>query len=128
MNRDEIFKKLDDLNSEIYKKIMERKEFMDSVMDEVSEYHVGDEYVNVITKEQVTVRMIYRRANPPFSCYDLKQSVEDRYLNIIHAYFSNGDNTSRYGESWKNPYLKKSDYEERGEKYIEKLDIVLKGH
>lgn len=126
MNKDEIFEKLDEYNSKIFGLLIERKRFMDSVMDSVSEFHVGDEYVNVITQEYVKVEKIYRKNNPPFCCYDLETAAKDNSLRVIHACFSNGDNTSHYGETWKHPYIKKKDYEERGEKYIDKLEIVLR--
>ena len=119
MTREEILEQLDKINKEIDSLIKKRTEFMDAHMDEASkEFHVGDEYVNVSTHEKVTERELYRDS----TVYNSNGDYKDNSLYTIHARFSNGDNTSRYG--YTHPYCRKEDYDARNQKYIWKLEDV----
>ena len=121
MSREEILEQLNKMNEEIDSLIKKRTEFMDSHMDEASEeFHIGDEWVNVPTHEIVTVKELYRGSSIGIS----KGDYRDNSLYTIHARFSNGDNTSRYGIV--HPYCKKEDYDTKSRQYILKLESVLR--
>lgn len=113
----EIFDKLNKMNEEIAELLMQRIKYMDSVMEKVSPFAVGDEYVNVKTGECVKVTEIYRGSS--VGCADI---YKDGSLLDIHCYFDNGENTSCYGYEWCNPYIKLKDYQEKNEVYINKLE------
>ena len=118
MTRSEILNQLKEYNDKIEVLLQERLEFMDSHMDEVSKYHVGDEYVNIRTGEIVTVKEIYRETE----IGGYRGKYDDNSLLTIHAQFSNGDNTSRYYFDIYAPYCKKDDYDNKTDTYIKKLE------
>ena len=122
MTRNEILNQLKEYNDKIEALLQERFEFMEKHMDEVSEYHVGDEYVNIRTGETVTVKEIYRETE----IGGYKGKYNDNSLLTIHAQFSNGDNTSRYHFDMYAPYCKKEDYDNKTDTYIEKLESCMR--
>ena len=122
MTRKEILDTLHEYNEKLKVLMQERFEFMESHMDEVSKYHVGDEYVNIRTGENVTVKEIYR--NSEVGGY--RGEYNDNSLSRIHARFSNGDNTSRYHFDTFAPYCKKEDYDNKTDAYIEKLELCMR--
>ena len=122
MTRNEILNQLQEYNDKIEALLQERLEFMDSHMDEVSEYHVGDEYVYIRTGETVTVKEIYRETE----IGGCRGKYNDNSLLTIHARFSNGDNTSRYDFDMYVPYCKKEDYDNKTDTYIEKLESCVR--
>ena len=117
MTRKEIFDTLHEYNKRLEVLMQERFEFMEKHMDEVSEYHVGDEYVDIRTGENVTVKRIYRETE--FG--GCRGKYNDNSLSTIHAQFSNGDNTLRYNFEMYDLYCKKEDYDNKTDTYIEKL-------
>lgn len=119
----EIFDKLNKINEKIAELLIQRVKYMDSVMEEVSPFAVGDEYVNIRTGEHVKVTEIYRGSSVGHG--DISK---DDSLSNIHCYFNNGDNTSRYCYEWKNPYIKLQDYQEKNEKYMNKLEWLAKDY
>ena len=122
MTRKEIFDTLHEYNKRLEVLMQERFEFMEKHMDEVSEYHVGDEYVYIRTGETVTVKEIYRETE----IGGCRGKYNDNSLLTIHARFSNGDNTSRYDFDMYVPYCKKEDYDNKTDTYIEKLESCVR--
>ena len=116
MTRNEILNQLKEYNDKIEALLQERLEFMDSHMDDVSEFHIGDEYVNILTYEEVVVKELYRESSVGIGAGHYK----DNSLYTICARFSNGDNTSRYGVF--HPYCNKKDFLEKNEKYLFQLE------
>lgn len=117
----DILDKVDDYGNRIKRLAIERRKYMDSVMEEVSPYKIGDEYVNVITRERVKVVEIYRMSSVGHG-----DIFKDNSISDIHARFDNGDNTSRYGIEERNPYVKLSDYENKTDLYYKKLEDLTR--
>lgn len=115
----DILDKVDDYGNRIKRLAIERRKYMDSVMEEVSPYKIGDEYVNVITRERVKVLEIYRRSSVGHG-----DIFKDNSISDIHARFDNGDNTSRYG--YYDPYIKASDYDNKTKEYYEKIENYMR--
>lgn len=115
----DFFDKVDDYNRRISQLIFERQQFMDSIMDTISPFKVGEEYVNVKTEERVKVTEIYRGSTVGFG-----KGYHDDSISDIHARFDNGDNTSRYG--YYDPYIKASDYDNKTKEYYEKLEEYIR--
>lgn len=124
MTQKEIFDTLHEYNKRLEVLMQERFEFMEKHMDEVSEYHVGDEYVYIRTGETVTVKEIYRE----IEAGGYRGGYNDNSLSTIHARFSNGDNTSRYKFEMYDPYCKKEDYDNKTDIYIEKLESCVRSN
>ena len=122
MTRNEILNQLKEYNDKIEILLQERLKFMDSHMEEVWKYHVGDEYVNIRTGETVTVKEIYRETE----IGGYRGKYDDNSLLTIHARFSNGDNTSRYYFDIYAPYCKKDDYDNKTDIYIKKLESCMR--
>ena len=110
---------IEDYNNRILKLAIERRKYMDSVMEEVSPYKIGDEYVNVKTRERVKVLEIYRRSSVGHG-----DIFKDNSISDIHVRFDNGDNTSRYG--YYDPYIKASDYDNKTKEYYEKIENYMR--
>ena len=104
----DIFEKAEEYNKKIESLISERKAYMDSVMERISSFKIGDEYVNVKTGEHTKIIEIYRMSSVGGRGGYFDDSIFD-----IHARFDNGDNTSRFGIEERNPYVKLSDYENK---------------
>lgn len=120
---EDIFDKVRDFNERIEQLISERQNFMDSVMEEVSPFKVGEEYVNIRTGERVKVSKIYRGSSVGTGLRYYDDSLCD-----IHARFDNGDNTSRYGIEPKNPYIKAEYYDNNSELFYKKLKDLARYH
>lgn len=116
---EDVFKTVENYNTKIEELICERYKYMESVMDKVSPYKIGDEYVNVKTGERVKVTEIYRGTQVGNSCH-----YNDNSMYNIHARFDNGDNTSRY--CYEDPYISAKDFEEKSKAYYEKLENFIK--
>lgn len=116
-----IFEKLRKMNEEIDSLLMQRKSYMNFVMEKISPFSIGDKYVNLMTGEYVKVTGIYRG-----SSIGHNDIYRDNSLLDIHCCFDNGDNTSSYGSELRNPYIKLKDYQEKNENYIEKLKYLSK--
>lgn len=115
----DILDKVDDYGNRIKRLAIERRKYMDSVMEEVSPYKIGDEYVNAITRERVKVVEIYRRSSVGHG-----DIFKDNSISDIHARFDNGDNTSRYG--YYDPYIKASDYDNKTKEYYGKIENYMR--
>ena len=115
----DILDKVDDYGNRIKRLAIERRKYMDSVMEEVSPYKIGDEYVNIITRERVKVVEIYRRSSVGHG-----DIFKDNSISDIHARFDNGDNTSRYG--YYDPYIKASDYDNKTKEYYGKIENYMR--
>lgn len=116
----DILDKVDDYGNRIKRLAIERRKYMDSVMEEVSPYKIGDEYVNAKTGERTKVLDLYRGSSVGHS----SDIFADNSIRDIHARFDNGDNTSRYG--YCNPYIKAIDYDNKTDLYYKKLeDLVM---
>lgn len=115
----DILDKVDDYGNRIKRLAIERRKYMDSVMEEVSPYKIGDEYVNAITRERVKVVEIYRRSSVGHG-----DIFKDNSISDIHARFNNGDNTSRYG--YYDPYIKASDYDNKTKEYYGKIENYMR--
>lgn len=115
----DILDKVDDYGNRIKRLAIERRKYMDSVMEEVSPYKIGDEYVNVITRERVKVVEIYRRSSVGHG-----DIFKDNSISDIHARFDNGDNTSRYG--YYDPYIRASDYDNKTKEYYGKIENYMR--
>lgn len=115
----DILDKVDDYGNRIKRLAIERRKYMDSVMEEVSPYKIGDEYANVKTRERVKVLEIYRRSSVGHG-----DIFKDNSISDIHARFDNGDNTSRYG--YYDPYIKASDYDNKTKEYYGKIENYMR--
>lgn len=113
---EDIFEKVEDYNKKIEALILERMAYMNSVMERISPFNVGDEYVNVETGECAKVIEVYR-----MSSVGGRGAYFDDSISDIHARFDNGDNTSRYGIEERNPYIKSKDFKDKSELYYKKL-------
>ena len=114
---EDIFRRVEDYNEKIEALIAERTAYMNSVMEYISPFKIGDEYVNVKTGDHTKVIEIYR-----MSSVGGREAYFDDSIFDIHARFDNGDNTSRYGIEGRNPYVKLSDYENKTDLYYKKLE------
>ena len=112
----DIFEKVEDYNNKIEALILERTAYMNSVMERISPFNVGEEYVNVKTGERAKVIEVYRMSSVGGRGAYFDDSIFD-----IHARFDNGDNTSRYGIEERNPYIKSKDFDDKSELYYKKL-------
>lgn len=117
----DIFEKVEEYNKKIESLISERKAYMDSVMERISSFKIGDEYVNVKTGEHTKIIEIYRMSSVGGRGAYFDDSIFD-----IHARFDNGDNTSRFGIEERNPYVKLSDYENKTDLYYKKLEDLVR--
>lgn len=117
----DIFEKVEDYNKKIEALILERISYMDSVMERISPFKIGDEYVNIKTGERTKIIEIYR-----MSSVGGRGAYFDNSIFDIHARFDNGDNTSRYGMEERNPYVKLSDYENKTDLYYKKLEDLAR--
>lgn len=116
----DILDKVDDYGNRIKRLAIERRKYMDSVMEEVSPYKIGDEYVNAKTGERTKVLDLYRGSSVGHS----SDIFADNSIRDIHARFDNGDNTSRYG--YYDPYIKASDYDNKTKEYYEKIENYMR--
>ena len=116
----DILGKVDDYGNQIKLLAIERRKYMDSVMEEVSPYKIGDEYVNVKTGERVKVMNIYRGSSVGRS----SDIFADNSIRDIYARFDNGDNTSRDG--YYDPYIKAADYDNKSDLYYKKLEDLAR--
>lgn len=112
----DIFEKVEDYNKKIEALILERTAYMNSVMERISPFNVGEEYANVKTGERAKVIEVYRMSSVGGRGAYFDDSIFD-----IHARFGNGDNTSRYGIEERNPYIKSKDFDDKSELYYKKL-------
>ena len=112
----DIFEKVEDYNKKIEALILERTAHMNSVMERISPFNVGEEYVNVKTGERAKVIEVYRMSSVGGRGAYFDDSIFD-----IHARFGNVDNTSRYGIEERNPYIKSKDFDDKSELYYKKL-------
>ena len=117
----DIFEKVEDYNKKIEALILERVSYMDSVMERITPFKIGDEYVNIKTGEHTKVIEIYR-----MSSVGGREAYFDDSIFDIHASFDNGDNTSRFGNEKRNPYVKLSDYEDKTDLYYKKLEDLAR--
>ena len=117
----DIFEKVEEYNKKIESLISERILYMNSVMERISPFKIGDEYVNVKTGERAKVIEVYRMSSVGGRGTYFDDSIFD-----IHARFDNGDNTSRYGIEERNPYVKLSDYENKTDLYYKKLEDLTR--
>ena len=116
-----IFEKVEDYNEKIEQLISERTGYMNSIMDQISPFKIGEEYVNIKTGERTKVSGIYR-----MSSVGSLDSYFDNSVSDIHATFENGDNTSRFETEERNPYIKLSDYKNKTHLYYKKLEDLVK--
>lgn len=118
---EDIFRRVEDYNEKIEALIAERTAYMNSVMEKISPFNVGDKYVNIKTGERAKVIEVYRMSSVGGRVTYFDDSIFD-----IHARFDNGDNTSRYGIEERNPYVKLSDYENKTDLYYKKLEYLTR--
>ena len=118
---EDIFRKVDDYNEKIEVLIAKRTAYMNSVMEYISPFKIGDEYVNIETGEHTKVKEIYR-----MSQVGGQGSYFDDTIFDIHAQFDNGDNTSRFGFEERNPYVKLNDYKNKTDLYYKKLEDLAR--
>ena len=94
---------------------------MNSVMEQIYPFKIGEEYVDIATGEHTKVNGIYR-----MSSVGSLDSYFDNSVSDIHARFENGDNTSRFGVEERNPYIKLSDYKNKTHLYYKKLEDLAR--
>lgn len=116
-----IFEKVEDYNKKIEQLISDRTEYMNSIMDQISPFKIGEEYINIATGEHTKVSEIYR-----MSSVGSLDSYFDNSVSDIHAMFENGDNTSRFETEERNPYIKLSDYKNKTRLYYKKLEDLVR--
>lgn len=110
-----IYTKLEEFNKSIDFLIQQRTIFMDKVMDEICEFKVGDDCVNILTGEKAKVLSIYRAKAGKY---------KDNSFDDICMTLSNGDDTYKYHGN--HPYCKKDDVEEKKDTYVRRLENLLK--